>query len=230
MTTKTADHPIQASADAAPIRGGAARIRAGAVALAIAGLLFFAYPAVRPWHDESNVNGATASMTSGAWVAAHFFAMIGFILMPLGLMAIRAIMPTAQTERLAFAGAVVTWAGAGLVLPYYGAEDFGLHAIAGPKGNSANLLGLIDAVRNQPVALSTFGIGLVSLAVGAIVMAIAVWRSGVLPRVSALLFAAGFALFLPQFYAPTAVRIGHGALVAVGLIALAVPLWRREGR
>ena len=59
------------------------RIRAGAIALAAAGLLFLAYPALRPWHDEGTVAGATASMSSPAWVTAHFFAMLGFILAPL---------------------------------------------------------------------------------------------------------------------------------------------------
>src|SRR5215831_1359389 len=67
----------------------ATRIRAGAAALAAAGLLFLAYPALRPWHDEGTVAGATASMSSTAWVTAHFFAMLGFILMPLGLLALR---------------------------------------------------------------------------------------------------------------------------------------------
>jgi hypothetical protein len=61
--------------------------RSGALALAMAGALFVLYPAVRPWNDESTVAGATASMTSPAWVAAHFFAMLGFILLPLGLLA-----------------------------------------------------------------------------------------------------------------------------------------------
>ena len=35
---------------------------------------------------------------------------------------------------------MTTWIGAGLTLPYYGAEDFGLHAIAGPKGDRSHLL------------------------------------------------------------------------------------------
>ena len=49
-----------------------ARIRAGAAALAAAGALFLAYPALRPWHDENTATGATAWMSSNAWVAAHF--------------------------------------------------------------------------------------------------------------------------------------------------------------
>jgi hypothetical protein len=46
----------------------ATRIRVGAVALAVAGVLFLAYPALRPWHDEGTVAGVTASMNSAVWV------------------------------------------------------------------------------------------------------------------------------------------------------------------
>ena len=48
----------------------ATRIRAGAAALAAAGVLFLAYPALRPWHDEGTAAGAAASMSSAAWVTA----------------------------------------------------------------------------------------------------------------------------------------------------------------
>src|SRR5579863_9793388 len=194
----------------------ATRIRAGAAALAAAGLLFLAYPALRPWHDEGTVAGATASMSSPAWVIAHFFAILAFILMPLGLLALTA--------------AVLAWIGSGLVLPYYGAEDFGLHAIAGSAGSRAGLLGLIHAVRYQPLAMTIFGTGLLLLAAAAIMAAIAVWRSGVLPRTSAILFATGMALFLPQFFSPAAIRIAHGILLAAGSIILAAALWASAGR
>jgi hypothetical protein len=61
-----------------------ARSRWGALVLAVAGVLFFLYPAVRPWQDESTVAGAIKAMSSGAWVAAHLFAMVGFTLVVLG--------------------------------------------------------------------------------------------------------------------------------------------------
>ena len=60
--------------------------------------------------------------------------------------------------------------------------------------------------------------------------AIAVWRSNVLPRTSALLFATGLALYLPQFFGPAPVRIGHGILLAAGSIILAAALWASAGR
>jgi hypothetical protein len=198
--------------------------RAGALALATAGALFALYPAVRPWNDESTVAGATASMTSPAWVAAHSFAMLGFILLPLGLLALSEALTDTPSASLARTAAVISWIGAGLTLPYYGAEDFGLHAIAGsPAGN---LLDSIHAVRFQPLAMSIFGVGLVMLAVGAVLAAAAIWRTNVLPRYSGIVFAIGLVLFFPQFYFPPAGRIAHGVLTGIGLALLAANLWR----
>ena len=195
------------------------RIRLGAAALAVAGPLFLLYPATRPWHDESTVEGARQSLGSDWWVASHLFAMIGFILIPLGLLAVSSVVG----RTLAFAAFVTTWIGVGLVLPYYGAEDFGLHGVAAAGKLD---LDLVDAIRFGAVAATTFGVGLILLGVGAALAAVAIWRSGALPRFSGVLFAAGLVLFLPQFYTPPAVRIGHGVLMAVGLLWLAAALWR----
>jgi ABC-type arginine transport system permease subunit len=204
------------------------RTRFGALALAVAGVLFILYPAVRPWQDESTVEGAIKAMSSGAWVAAHLFAMLGFILVALGLLAVWIKVSSTRAERLAFAAVVTFWIGVGLTLPYYGAEDFGLNAIArkAAEGQRFDLLDLVDTVRFSPVQATMFALGLLLLAAGSVLAAVAVWRSGVLPRSSAILFALGFVLFLPQFYTPSAVRIAHGVLVAAGSIWLALALWR----
>lgn len=203
------------------------RTRLGAGALVLAGVLFVLYPAVRPWEDESTLDGATAAMSSAAWVASHLFAMIGFILLPLGLLALRGVLSRTAAEPVALAALVTAWIGVGLTLPYYGAEDFGLNAVATKvaDGQAIDLLDVADAVRYGPVAVTTFGVGLVALGVGAVLAAVAVWRSGMLPRWSGVPFAVGLALFLPQFFTPSGVRIAHGVLVAVGSIWLALALW-----
>ena len=208
------------------------RSRLGALALAVAGVLFFLYPAVRPWRDESTVEGAIEAMSSGAWVAAHLSAMVGFVLVALGLLAVRDAVRRTRAEGLALTAVVTTWVGVGLTLPYYGAEDFGLHAIASKAadGQIPDLLGLVDAVRLGAVPVTTFGLGLLALAAGAVLAAVAIWRSGALARASGILFAVGFVLFLPQFFTPPAVRIAHGVLVAAGCIWLALALWRDSSR
>ena len=206
------------------------RIRAGALALAVAGLLFVAYPVARPWHDESTVDGATRSMASNWWVAAHAFAMIGFILLPLGLLAVRAIVQRTRAEALAASAVLLTWLGAGLTLPYYGAEDFGLHAIAQRATGQFDLLGLVHDVRYGATQITMFGVGLVLLGVGAVLTAVAVARSGVLPRWSGVVFAIAFALFIPQFFAGPAIRITHGVIAGIGLVWLAAVVWRAASR
>jgi hypothetical protein len=198
----------------------AAQPRWGAAALAFAGVMFLLYPAVRPWHDETTVAGARESMASSAWVAAHFFAMLGFIAVGLAMLALRSVVPT----RLAGAALITTWVGAGLTLPYYGAEDFGLHGAA--RSDVGDLVALADAVRFAPLAATTFAIGLLALTAGAILAALAVWRSGVVAAPAGVLYAVGFALFIPQFYLPATARIAHGVLLAAGCLWLAAALWR----
>jgi hypothetical protein len=200
--------------------------RLAAASLGLAGLLFLLYPAVRPWHDESTVDGAVASLGSSAWVAAHLFAMLGFVLVAIALPALR---PAGSPATIA---AVVFGIGAGLTLPYYGAEDFGLHAMATKfaQGQRFDLLAMIESVRYDPVAVTTFGAGLLLLGVGGVLVAVAVWRSGTLPRFAGIAFGAGFALFLPQFFAPAPVRIAHGVLVMIGATWLAIALVRQRQR
>jgi hypothetical protein len=204
------------------------RTRWGAVALAVAGVLFVLYPAVRPWQDESTVEGATKAMNSGAWVAAHLFAMVGFILVALGLLGLWNAVRRTRAERLALAAVVTTWIGVGLTLPYYGAEDFALHVVGQrslEKGDPG-LTELGDAFRFHPVAATTFVLGLLLLAAGGVLTAVAIWRSGRLPKWSGVPLAAGFVLFFPQFYTPMEVRTAHGALMAIGCIWVGVSAWR----
>ncbi|MEV5407545.1 hypothetical protein AB0K60_01735 [Thermopolyspora sp. NPDC052614] len=190
--------------------------RLAAAALTAAGVLFFLYPALRPWADESTAEGALYAMSSPWWVATHLFAMIGFILVPL------ALLPINRTA------AVIMWIGAGLTLPYYGAEDFALNTLAVKvsDGQRLDLVGLSDSIRFHPAAATTFLIGLILLSIGALAAAVAIWRSHVLPPFSAVPFGIGFALFLPQFFVGEAGRIAHGVLMAAGCGWLAVSLWR----
>jgi hypothetical protein len=202
-------------------------VRLGAAALAAAGVLFFLYPAVRPWHDESSVGGAVASMSSKAWMAAHLFAMLALILMPLGLLALCRLAEESRGFGLTVSGTVAIWLGAGLALPYYGAEDFALHAIASKvnSGVPLDLLSLVDAIRFGTVAATTFALGLVLLGVGGVLLAVSIWRADILPRLSGVPLAIALLLFIPQFYLPAWARIAHGILVALALLWLAAALW-----
>ncbi|MDP9847211.1 hypothetical protein [Streptosporangium lutulentum] len=210
----------------------AGRARLGALSIAISGVLFLLYPLVRPYADETSIQGAEA-MASPAWVAAHLFGMIGFILLSLGLLGLRVALRETSAEPLVSRAVVVTWIGAGLTLAYFGAEDFGLNAIGQRALDTQDLkllVELTEAVRFNPIAITVFGAGLVSLAVGSILAAVAVWRSGILPRWSGVPIAIGFALFIPQFFGTPAMRIAHGVLITAGSLWLASALWRAQRR
>src|SRR5215204_6397979 len=79
------EEPMTNTWQMSPTTGSPVLVRLGAVALAVSGWLFFLYPVVRPWRNESTIGGAVASMSSDAWVAAHLFAVFALILMPLDL-------------------------------------------------------------------------------------------------------------------------------------------------
>jgi hypothetical protein len=210
----------------------AGRVRLGALSLAITGVLFLLYPLMRPYADEKSMQGAEA-MASPAWVAAHLFGAVGFILLALGLLGLRVALRGTAAEPLASRAVVVTWIGAGLTLLYFGAEDFSLNAIGQRAVNEQNLkllVELTEAVRYNPAAITVFGAGLVLLAAGSILAAVAVWRSGLLPRWSGVPLALGFALFIPQFFGTPAMRIAHGLLITAGSLWLASSLWRAQRR
>ena len=204
----------------------ASRIRLGAIALAVAGVLFALYPTLRPFSDEASLQGA-AAFGSTAWLVAHMLAMVAFILTTLGLFALYLCLEDTPAERLAFRALIVAWIGAGLTLPFYGAEAFGLHAIGqrALAGQSAVLISLAGDVRSG-AGLGMFLAGLLLLATGAILAAAAIWQSRRLPRGSGVPLALGFALYIPQFFGSQPIRVAHGLLVAAGCLWIAAALWR----
>lgn len=189
------------------------KLKAGAAAFGVAGAFFLLYPVLRPYSDETTVEGLRVMGTS-AWVAAHLFAVGGFLLVSLGLLAL--------TRSRA---AAVTLTGAVLTSVYYGAETFGLHAIGLRAAVSPDpvLLEVVDAVRFQPAAITIFAVGLVVLAVGAVMAAVELRSKLAIP------YALGFVLFLPQFFTAPPVRMAHGLLLLVGCWLVARELWRRRG-
>jgi len=199
-------------------------VRLGALSLALSGILLLLYPALRPFSDEAGaetLQGAEA-FASPFWILAHTLAAVGFILLALSLLGLRIALQKTASERLASVALVVTWIGVGLSLLYYGAESFALHAIGqqAVAQHSTELLTLVTAIRYGP-AIYVFAVGLLLLAVGPILAAIAVWRSGTLSRWSGIPFALGFALYIPQFFGTQPIRVAHGLLVALGCVWLA---------
>lgn len=204
------------------------RVRVSSAALAIAGILFVLYPALRPFSDETSLQGA-AAFASPNWLVAHMLAMIAFTSLTLGLLGFFISLQDTAAERLGYWALVLGMIGVGLTLPFYGGEANGLHAIGQEaiRQQSAALLSLAAVIRSG-AGLVMFLIGLLLLAISAAILAITIWRSGKYSKWSGIPFAVGMALYIPQFFLTQPLRVAHGLLVAIGCLWLATDLWRQS--
>lgn len=187
--------------------------RSAAALLVGTGVLFAIYPILRPYSSELGRAGADA-FASPLWIAAHVSAMIGFTTLVLALRALN----------VGTAADVTTLIGVALVLPYYGAETFALNVLGADALDTGNyaVMDLAEPIRYGMTQSVMFGVGLVAIAVGAVLAArrFACWQGWV--------FAAGFVLFLPQFFAPPWMRIAHGLLILAGAALLAARTFERQ--
>lgn len=193
------------------------RTRLTALSLAVAGVCFVLYPAIRPFSDEASLQGAEA-FAAPSWLLAHSLAMVGFILLTLGLLGLCGQLQETRAGRLGIAALVLIWIGVGLTLPYYGAETFALHAVGqeAVRQNNVDLLVTLTNSIRFGEGIWFFGLGLIAIAAGTTLFAIAIWKSDALARWAGIPLAIGFTLFIPQFFTPQPIRIAHGLLIMVG--------------
>lgn len=193
------------------------------------GLLMAVYLLLRPYGDASSATSteAAAAFASTWWVIAHLAGALALV--QLGRLGLRIddLLGTPTTMIARWSGL----AGSVLVLPYFGAETFGLHAIGQLGLTDPTALALVEEVRNQPVALTTFGLGLLLLAACGITTALA-WHRAVrsgrweAPAVAAWPLGVASALVLPQFYLVPAGRMTFGVAFAAAALVLAVSAHR----
>jgi hypothetical protein len=176
----------------------ATRGRLTAVFLVLAGIFFTLFPVIRPFFDESTI-GAAAGFGSAAWILAHASGMAGFILLALGFLGAYLHLQPTSVERRSFLALLLYWVGAGLTLPFFGAESFGLQVIGqtAQAQGSMDILHMANQVRFGP-GLGFIGVGLLLVAAAAILLATAVWKSGLKPRWGGIPLAVGLVVYMPQ--------------------------------
>lgn len=195
------------------------RIRLTTFSLLLSGVFFVLFPVVRPFFDESSLQGAK-EFASAQWVVAHGFGMGGFILLTLGFLGIYVHLEETEVEAWMFRAFVLTLVGVGLTLPFFGAEAFSLQVIgqAAVSQNNPALIPLVNQVRFGP-AIAFIGTGLILVAAATILAAFAIWKSGVLPKWSGVPLAIGFAVYIPQLQGDPIfqpIRIAVGLVIALG--------------
>ena len=194
-----------------------------AAGLLVSGLALAAYPALRPYGPESGPSGA-ADFGATAWLVAHALGMLGFAVLALTLRTAAARAPWRWTGRPLRETETRAWLAVVLLLPYYGAEAYGLNELGryATDHGDTGVLDVADAFRYAPFEMTTFALGLGALALVGGRLAHGMWRTGPLGRTGGLLAGAGLLTYLPQFFGTAEVRVAHGLVLGLGLVLMAV--------
>jgi hypothetical protein len=202
--------------------------------LALSGLLFLAFPLLRPYGDSSADPRVVAqTFASSSWVAAHVLGMLAFVLLPLGLHGLTWSSDPRQA-RFARLGFLLCAIGSGLVAAFFGAEAFGLQSIGqlAIREGRSDALDLANALRLGP-AIVVMTAGLLAVSLGTILCAIAVRRSSSLLRWSAAVLAAGVFLWgivLAVWPSLQWLRIAEALLITVASFGVAIRMGERAER
>ena len=208
------------------------RIRLAAACLVLAGAFFLLFPVVRPFFDETSLQGAR-EFASTQWVVAHSLGMGGFILLSLGFLGVYLRLQKTEADKRSFSAFVLSLVGMGLTLPFFGAEAFSLQVIgqAAVSRNETDLIPLINQIRYGPGIYFVLT-GLLLVAAAAILLASAIRMSGLLPKWSGLPLAIGFAVYIPQLQGDPAfqlIRIAIALIIALGCTWIAWGMLKRTG-
>ena len=169
-------------------------IRAGLFALPVYGLLTV-WTTIGAQPDAAvDPEGWARFVSSTSYLAGHVIgSALGTILAIFGTFALGAYLASSRSARLGLAAMVLAAAGQALFLPPGGVSAFGLPAVG-----QAYLNGVEEvATMSYPAAMSVFVLaGMFLVLVGNVLLGVAVWRSGTLPRWAGALWVAAFVVFV----------------------------------
>jgi hypothetical protein len=184
-------------------------IGAGLLGLPLYGALTF-WSSLDPQPDPGTSYEAWARfVTTNHYVVGHVFgSILGLIFAIFGTFALGAYLANSRAGRLGLVAMVLTVFGSALFLPAMGVSTFAV-----PEEGQAYLAG-IEEYRNLPDIFADTVFALTSLVVivlgflGNVLLGVAVWRSGTLPRWAGALWAAGAVFMYPLGIVYAAVILG----------------------
>jgi hypothetical protein len=164
-------------------------------------------------------------VTTNHYVLTHVFgSILGLILAIFGTFALGAYLAKSRTGRLGLVAMVLTVLGSALFLPGMGVSTF-----AAPEEGQAYLAG-IEGLPELPDIFADTAFAVTSLLVvlllfvGNVLLGVAVWRSGVLPRWAGALWAGGAVFMYPLglVYAATIGPASTPPTVLVGALLIVI--------
>jgi hypothetical protein len=173
-------------------------VRIGLWALPLYGVLTF-WSSLDPQPDpNTDYEAWSRYVTTDHYVLTHVFGSIfGLILAIFGTFALGAYLAKSRAGRLGLVAMVLTVLGSALFLPGMGVSTF-----SAPEEGQAYLAG-IEGLTELPTSSADIAFGVISLLVvvllfvGNVVLGVAVWRSGTLPKWSGALWAAAAVFMYP---------------------------------
>jgi hypothetical protein len=173
-------------------------IRAGLLGLPLYGALTF-WSSMNPQPDpETRMAAWSSFVTTEHYVLSHVFgSILGLIFAIFGTFALGVYLAGGRTGRLGLVAMVVTVFGSALFLPGMGVSTF-----SAPPEGQAYLAGIEEFDKLPPifadsVFMATALLVIVVLFVGNVLLGVAVWRSGTLPRLAGALWVAGAVFMYP---------------------------------
>ena len=168
-------------------------IRIGLFALPLSGVLL-AWSSLEPQPDQTKDPEAWARFVgSGYYLLTHVFGSAGSAILAIfGVFALGAYLSGGRAGRLGLVAMIVTVIGQALSLVIGGVSTFALNAIG-----RAYLAGTKDVMKLQfSAAMSVlFGLVLLLLVLGNVLLGVAVWRSETLPKWAGAIWVASALLF-----------------------------------
>jgi hypothetical protein len=174
----------------------------GLLGLPIYGVLTF-FSSLNPQPDPNTQYEAWARfVTTDFYFLKHLFASgLGMIFVIFGTIALGVYLASSRAGRMGLVGMVITVFGTLLFLMIGGVSIFAV-----PKEGQAFLAGIeeyakLPTILADTALLPTMGVGVLLMLVGNVLLGVAVWRSGTLPKWAGALWIAGSALpLLGQIY------------------------------
>ena len=148
---------------------------------------------------------------------------LGLIFAIFGVFALGAYLATSRAGRLGLVAMVITVLGSALFLPLQGVSTF-----SAPEEGQAVLAGLEEFEELPPIFANTVFaltglLDIVLLLAGNVLLGVAVWRSGTLPRWAGALWAAAHVLmYLSLVYAATIGPASTPPTVLVGAVLVVI--------
>ena len=200
-------------------------IRVGLFALPLYGVLTF-WSSLDPQPDpNTNYEAWARYVTANHYVLTHVFgSILGLILAIFGTFALGAYLTRSRAGRLGLVAMVITIFGSALFLP-----AMGVSAFSAPEEGQAYLAG-IEGLAELPTSSAHIAFTVISLLVvvllfvGNVLLGVAVWGSGTLPKWAGALWAAAQVFMYPLglVYAATIGPASTPPTVLVGALLVMV--------